>query len=266
MFKLPVFENDSHKGQHGKVLIVGGSHKYYGSPIFNATAAESAGADLITLFLPDAHVQTAKNHSLNLFIESFVHQDLGLKDIALIVQATAKQDAVLIGSGIGMEIDTQHALKLILSEISKPLILDAEALQPEILELERSSPWLITPHKGEYKRLFGEDATPSSVHKLAKKHDMCIVVKGPTDIIADSEQIYLNTTGCPQMRVGGTGDALAGIITSYIAQGLSMFDASVSACHYFGKLGSSIVKNEQNLTTLKMILNYSSFVRNNLKL
>jgi NAD(P)H-hydrate epimerase len=261
VFKLPVFDKSSYKGQHGKVLIIGGSHKYYGPPIFNAAAAESAGADLITLFLPEAHVQTAKNYSLNLFIESFVHQDLGLKDIALIIQAAEKHDAILIGSGIGTDPDSKRAIKLIISEISKPLVLDADALHPDILDVKRNSEWLITPHKGEYKRLFGENPELDSVHKLAQKHNMCIVAKGATDIIAYNDQIYSNTTGCPQMRVGGTGDALAGIITSYIAQGLSIFDAAVSSCHYFGKLGSSLLESEQNLTTLKMIKGYSSFIK-----
>lgn len=257
IFKLPVFDKNSHKGQQGRVMIVGGSHKYYGAPILNALAAQSAGADLITLFLPEAHMQTAKNHSLNLFIECFVHPDLGLKDIAIIIQAAAKQDAVLIGSGIGDEIDTQKALKLILREVAIPMVIDAEALQPDILKLERSAPWLITPHRAEFKRLFGEEATPESVQHLAREHDLCIVVKGPTDIIAYKNDIYLNTTGCPQMRVGGTGDALAGIIASYISQGLPMFEAAKSACYYFGKLGEKLIESQKSLTSFEMIEEYS---------
>ena len=256
-FKLPTFDPNSHKGEKGKVLIIGGSERYHGAPIFSITAAEAAGADLIEAFVPESHAILTKEFALNSFINSFVKGDLGLKDVGAIVNATKRADAMLLGIGLGSESDTLRAIRLILSDISIPTVLDANALHPEILDIERNYSLIITPHKGEYHRLFSEEATEKSVAKNAKKHNICIVVKSRIDIIASPNQLYLNHTGCPQMRLGGTGDALAGIITSYISQGIEPFDAALSACHYYGLLGEKLIKSNKTLTTMDLIKNYS---------
>lgn len=261
MMKLPYFDPNSHKGEKGRVLIVAGSHKYYGAPIFNALAAEQAGADLITLFTSPEHTNTAKSYSLNLFLREFVHQDLGLKDIGFIMQESENNHVMLIGSGLGTDVDTAHAIDLILRDINIPAVIDGDALQKSLLDIKGKHHWTITPHRGEYKRVFGEEATPESVLKNAKKYKLCIVAKGPVDYISDGTELYENHTGCPQMRVGGTGDALAGIIASYIAQGLSAFEASKAACHYFGSLGSYMASEIQNITTLEMIHHYAGFCK-----
>lgn len=261
MIKLPVFDPKSHKGERGKVLIVGGSHKYYGSPIFNAIGAEQSGADLITLFMPKEHIDAAKMYSLNIFLNDFVTQDLGLRDIGMIMQASEHNHAMLIGSGVALDIDTTHAIELILRDVRIPVVIDGDALQPEILQIKKSSKWIVTPHGGEYKRMFGEAVSEQSVLKNAKKHHMCIVAKGTVDYISDGEQVYANHTGCPQMRVGGTGDALAGIITSYIAQGFSPFEASKAACHYFGALGEFLASESHSITTLGMLHTYAQFCK-----
>ncbi|MCE2993605.1 MAG: NAD(P)H-hydrate dehydratase [Alphaproteobacteria bacterium] len=256
-FILPTFDPNSHKGEKGKVLIIGGSHRYHGAPIFSIKAAEAAGADLIEAFVPQVHSILTKEFALNAFINSFVKDALGLKDVGAIINATKRADAMLLGIGLGKETDTLRAIKLILSDVSIPTVLDADALLPEIFEIERNYPLVITPHTGEYQRLFGEDATEESAIKQAKKHNIYIVIKSRIDIIASPNNLYRNHTGCPQMRVGGTGDALAGIITSYIAQGLDPFDASVSACHYYGLLGEHLAKTQKTFTTMDSVRNYN---------
>jgi NAD(P)H-hydrate epimerase len=260
-YKLPKFEKNSHKGEKGKVMIVGGSYKYYGAPIFTALAAENSGADLITLFLPNKHIEVAKNYSLNLFLHAFVQSDLGLKDTGLIIDESTRNHVMVIGNGLGIDADTIRAIVMILKEVKIPCVIDAEALVPEILEIKDKSHWVITPHKGEFQRVFGLEASKDNVVRMAKEHGMTILVKGAVDFIASLDgQLVANETGCPQMRVGGTGDALAGIVASYIAQGLTNFDAAKSATYYFGKVGE-IVSEKDNITAQKLIRNYPKMLK-----
>ncbi len=260
---LPSFDSSSHKGEKGKVLIVAGSHKYYGAPIFTALGAEHSGADLITLFLPEKHLATAKNYSLNLFLDTFIQHDLGLKDIGLIIDEASRNDVLIIGNGVGTDQDTKKAIIKILEEISIPVVLDAEALFPEILNVKRKSEWVITPHKGEFKRLFNLEPTEQNVSSMSKQHDLIILLKAPVDIIAYKGEVHLNKTGCPQMRVGGTGDALAGIVGSYISQGLKPFEAAKSGAYYWGKCGEDYIKHSYTITCLDLIKSYSQCVLKN---
>lgn len=256
--QLPYRDPNSHKGEKGKVLIVGGSDEYYGAPIFTALGAEHSGADLITVFLPEAHIATAKNYSLNLFLHSFVKGGLGLKDIGLIIEAATQNHVLIIGNGIGREQDTVKALLTILKEVKIPVVLDAEALIPEILDISDKSNWLLTPHKGEFKRLFGNEATETDVVAAAANHNLNLLVKAPVDLIASPTRIELNHTGCPQMRVGGTGDVLAGITGSFIAQGLDIFDAACSSAYHFGKKGELLAAKQETFTSLELIKVFSA--------
>lgn len=259
-FKLPIFEDTSYKGQKGKVLIVGGSKRYHGAPIFSLLAAENSGADLITAFIPSFLIPTVHVYSLNVFVRDFVHDTMGLKDIAMILNTANKYDAMLMGIGLDQDDDTKKAMCMIIQDCDIPMILDADALTPQILEFIKGKTCVLTPHAGEYQRLFGAAPTLDNVKENALKYGVTIVVKGPTDYIASPNEFYANPTGCPQMRVGGTGDALAGIITAFISMGLSPFDASRSACHYYGLLGMELAKSQFCLKTLDLINAWPEFL------
>jgi len=259
--KLPEREKSSHKGERGRVAIVAGSKDYYGAPIFNALGAECSGADLITLFLPEQHLQVAKSSSLNLFLREYVKGNLGLKDLGLILKECESNHVLLMGSGLGRDQDTLRVIKLILENVRIPVVLDAEALFPDILEIKHEANWVVTPHVGEFKRLFGMDATEAKVIECAKNHGLTVLLKAPVDIISDGVSTYINATGCPEMRVGGTGDGLAGIVASFISQGFSPFDAACSAAHYFGLAGEDLAKHNYCFTTQEIIKHFPKFIR-----
>jgi len=259
--KLPVRELSSYKGEQGRVVIVAGSKAYYGAPIFNALGAESSGADLITLFLPEQHLQVAKSNSLNLFLHEYVKGDLGLKDLGLILNECERNQVLLMGSGLGRDKDTLRVIKLILESVKIPVVLDAEALFPDILEIKQKSNWVITPHRSEFKRLFGMEATEVNAIECAKKHSITVLLKAPIDIVSNGVSTYINSTGCPEMRVGGTGDALAGIVASFISQGLTPFDAASSAAHYFGLAGEDLAKHNYCFTTDELIKHFPKFIK-----
>ena len=261
-FKLPIHQKNSHKGQAGKVLIVGGSSQYYGAPILTALGAENSGADLITLFLPPEHIQAAKNYSLNLFLYPFKNPYLSEKDSTAILKAAQENHALVIGNGLGKKKETKTAVLKILSGLKIPAIIDAEALFPEILKIKKKDKnFILTPHKKEFERAFNCTATQKNVKQQALNHSIVILLKGPTDIIASSNgKIYENKKNCPQLRVGGTGDVLAGIVGSFISQKLDPYTACCSAAYYFGKSGEKSKKKSKWLSAHKIVYSFSEML------
>lgn len=259
--KLPKRTSGSHKGAQGRVLVVGGSKEYYGAPILGALGAEYSGADLISLSLPKQNETVAKHYSLNFFIRPFKGEDLSDADVQNIIDYSKRQHALVIGNGLGWlgqgNDDTKAALLKILEQIKIPTVVDADGIIPEILNyLDRKVPTAITPHAGEFRRLFNCEPTKENVVECAKQYQLTILLKGTTDFVASSDgELYENKTGCPEMRVGGTGDVLSGIVGSFISQGLTPFEACGSAAFCFGKCGEFLKSNRLCLTAHQAALN-----------
>jgi hydroxyethylthiazole kinase-like uncharacterized protein yjeF len=263
-FKLPTHQKNSYKGHAGKVLIVGGSEEYYGAPILAALGAENSGADLITLFLPSEHVQTAKNYSLNLFLKKFKNSFLSKDNVPHILKEALNHHALIIGNGIGKNKKTVEAVLKILESITIPVIIDAEALIPEILKTKnQNKSFILTPHKKEFERVFDCVALHNNVKQQAVRHSMTILLKGSTDIIASFDgKAHKNETGCSEMKVGGTGDVLAGIVGSFISQGLDPYMACCSAAYYFGKCGEALVKNTRYISAYDLASAFGKAIKN----
>jgi NAD(P)H-hydrate epimerase len=260
--KLPPRNPNSKKGDFGKVLVVGGSPNYYGAPILAACGAEYSGADLITLYLPNSYKETARNYSLNFFLKAFKEDALSVADVENIVSDASQNHVLIIGNGIGKSEKTKQAVLEILSKVLIPVVIDAEGLFPEILQVKPDlAQWVVTPHRAEYKRLFETDFDEQTIAKVAQKHNLVILAKCGTDYIVDTNgNLLANNTGCAQMRVGGTGDVLAGITGSFIAQGLNPFEAACSAAYYWGKCGSLLAQSRKWLTAHNMIKEFPKIV------
>lgn len=250
----PQLPPHTHKGEYGKMLVIGGSSDYYGAPILTALGAECAGADLITLYLPKAHAITAKNYSLNFFVKTFQGTSLTAKDIPAMIQSSQNAHIAILGNGIGKKNTTRHAVVKFLHQVSIPTVIDADALFPEILDIPTKfkQDWIVTPHQTEFERLFQCPFSTENLIEQSHKHNFTIVVKGSTDYIVKKDLFYENHTGCVQMRVGGTGDVLAGIIGSYYAQGLDSFSASCVATHYYGLAGQHLAAKQHCFSALEL--------------
>ncbi|ETO17475.1 hypothetical protein RFI_19849 [Reticulomyxa filosa] len=258
--KLPYKDPNSHKGQKGKVIVIGGSAKYYGAPILTALGAEKAGADLINVYLPSEHMNTAKNYSLNLFLNPFHQENLSNHDVDKIIENANSCDAVVIGNGLDTNAETKLAIIEILKLVKTNIVIDAEAIVPEILSINSNGKWVLTPHQAEFKRLYGNDFTPVFAKEMAQKYNHTLCIKGKLDYVISEKSLYENHTGCPEMRVGGTGDVLAGIIASYIAQGLEPLEACRSAIYYYGNAGIELNLKKNNFTAYDLIKFYPKYL------
>jgi len=229
----------SHKGENGKVAVIGGSKFMHGAPLFSLLAAEASGADLLFACIPACHAEAAKTVSLNVQVHPFRGDDLRAADVEPILELLATMDCAVIGPGIAYA-DTQSmkAIRDIVAEAPCTLVLDAGALQPETISLLQGKTVVLTPHRAELERM---DVAVDDLAECAANARVTIVLKGPTDIIANPEGETLEITGGNAgLSVGGTGDALAGLIAGLLAQGTDQEDAAKLACTIIKKAAEEL--------------------------
>jgi hydroxyethylthiazole kinase-like uncharacterized protein yjeF len=253
-------KKDSHKGDNGKVMIVGGSEMFYGAPILSALGAEYSGVDLVFPFIPPVHVDAAKTYSLNFIIQTFTENHLTMKDVKNILNFSKKADSVVIGPGLGTNPQTKQAAKALLAHLQVPTVVDASALMYSNTFPKTT---VLTPHRGEFKELTGDDPTPKNVQKWAKELKVTIVCKAPEDIIADKDELALNDTGNAMMTVGGSGDVLSGLIGGLIAQGMKPFDAGRYGTEILGEIAEDIANRQANLRAIELAKGITTMMTKN---
>jgi len=233
----------SHKGNFGKLLVIGGSENYSGAPALVGMAAYATGVDLCHIAAPESAASIIAGYSPSLITTKLKGCRLSEKNIKTIESLIERFDAVAIGPGLGDHDETMKAVHHIIQHVKKPLVIDADALKALVNYDHRlPSNTILTPHRGEFKILTGKTVEGSindreTVQKQSKKLGATILLKGSVDIISDGEHIRSNHTGNPGMTVGGTGDTLAGIASAYLAMGAGAFESACAAAFISGRSG-----------------------------
>ncbi|MFA6036360.1 MAG: NAD(P)H-hydrate dehydratase, partial [Candidatus Micrarchaeia archaeon] len=211
---------ESHKGQNGRVLIVGGSWKYYGSPALVAKAALRAGADLAYLLVPDKIAPVVASYSPDFIVWGYAGHSLNGGAFELFEQLAKKTDALVIGNGLSKEAEALDVAARMTERWKKPLVIDADCLG----RVTKAGA-LYTPHVVEFKRMAGEAMRENlkercrQVAGAAKIVNGTVLLKGAVDVISDGKETALSRTGNAGMTCGGTGDTLAGICGAFLAAG-----------------------------------------------
>ncbi|WEL22985.1 NAD(P)H-hydrate dehydratase [Candidatus Nanohalovita haloferacivicina] len=227
-------DEDSHKGQNGKVMVIGGSEKYTGAPALTAQAALRAGADLVKVLTSDHARPVVQGFSENLIVESFGERfDENSLEKALELEEWA--DTTVVGPGL-TDFD-KNALRDFAEEAGN-LVVDAGAIRP----LRRVKA-VFTPHAGEAKIL---EKNYGSLKAFSEETGSTVLLKGGIDTIYSSAGVFENETGCAGMTAGGTGDVLAGIVTAFHAQGLEDKDAARLAAYINGVAGEKAFEKYGN--------------------
>ena len=243
--KLPERPLGSHKGNFGRILLLCGSRGYTGAAALAAMGALRSGAGLVYLGVPEC-IYNIEAVKLNEAIVLPLQDEQGMlaadsiRDIETLLN---KMDCVLIGPGLGQSAGTLEVVLSVLTHFDKPVILDADGINligehKDILR-GRTSPTILTPHEGEFCRLTGQMPVDrmKQASDLANLLGVIVVLKGHNTVITDGAHTYINTTGNPGMAVGGSGDVLAGIITSLVGQGITPIDAAACATWIHGAAG-----------------------------
>ena len=253
--------NSSHKGNNGSILIIGGSKDYHGAPAISGMAAFGAGVDLVYVATPQAASIPIKSASPDLIVKSLEGDYLNLNHLDKILKLADKVDSVLIGPGSSINDETSKLFNILVSKIKKPIVLDADALkQVDISLIKNKKNIILTPHLAEFNKFFNADLkldldsydfnkvdnNISEFQKVTKSIKGTVVVKGKNDLILSSSKFRINRSGNAGMTVGGTGDALAGIITALSSQGLNTFDSACLGVFINGLAGDKAYENYGN--------------------
>ena len=225
---LPPRRRNTHKGESGRVLCIGGGHGRGGAILLCAEAALRSGAGLV-------NVATRERHVLAMLVrrpEAMAHAVESGDDLQPLLAAT---DVVAIGPGLGQDEWGRAMFKLALAS-GKPLVLDADALTLLAAEPQSVTGAILTPHPGEAARLLGIDTASvqrdrhAAAKAMAERYDAVVVLKGAGTVIAAPGQIpRVIGAGNPGMAVGGMGDVLTGVVAALHAGGLDDFNAASAA-------------------------------------
>ena len=242
---LPNRNMTAHKGNFGRILLLCGSRGYTGAAYLAAMGALRTGAGLVYLGVPES-IYAIEAVKLNEPIVLPLPDEDGQLAAAAVDEIRTlllKMDAVLIGPGLGQSKGALAVLKTVLREFHGPVVLDADGInllaQHKFLLRGRTAPTVLTPHEGEFVRLAGDIGTDrrSAAEKLARELGCIVVLKGHGTIITDGVTSYRNPTGNPGMAVGGSGDVLAGMVSSLLGQGIVPLEAAAAAAWLHGAAG-----------------------------
>jgi ADP-dependent NAD(P)H-hydrate dehydratase len=245
--RIPPRRKDSHKGMNGVVCVVGGSRTYHGAPFLCAMGAARTGVDLVYLAVPAMVATPVRSLSPDLIVFPLPDSKLTRGNASRLASWLPETGCIGIGPGLGPQNPNELKNALVaLSAKSQTLVVDADALRPNILDVpdvERAK-MVVTPHAREFERLFGLklpdalDERVPLVKKAAGEHNVVVLLKGPTDVVSDGERVGLNVTHSPAMTVGGTGDVLTGVTSGLAAKGLGRFEAACCAAYINGLAGA----------------------------
>ncbi len=247
---MPKRRENSHKGDYGKLLIVGGSKGMTGAVALASESAIKCGTGLITVGVPESlnpifEVKLTEQMSLPLPDNN---GNLILKSAEKILECAEKYDCLVFGPGIGRNPEITQILREVLKSWQKPLVIDADglyALSKDMDMLKDSSCEIIlTPHEMEFSYLTGYDVKDIQKNRIsysrefAEKYGVTLILKGSNTVISCKNGVqYINIWGNSGMAKGGSGDVLAGMICAFLSRGARAEDASVLGVGYHSLAG-----------------------------
>ena len=263
---LPKRKNDSHKGDNGRVLVIGGSKDYVGAVALAGVAALRSGADWVTIAAPERVGWAVNALSADLVVKKYKGDDFCASRAKELLEFEKGFDAVLIGNGIGM-----HAASFVKKYVSgskKPLVIDADGINNSSADIVKNA--IITPHskelelfllnsgisKDKAKTIINEKGIKIKAEMLKREmqefleKNNVILLKGRIDSIISKDKIAYNKTGNAGMTKAGTGDVLAGLCVGFLSQSKDLFQSAVNAAYFNGLTGEVLLKKKKGFTYL----------------
>lgn len=226
---FPEWVPSKHKGQNGKVAVVGGG-AFAGAPSLAALGSYRSGSDLVHVFVPANSYESVSKFIPELIVHKLDGNQIDSENIKILLKE--KFDSVVIGPGMGKDSESFEAVQLVIDNFDN-IVIDADAIK---LYNFNSKNIILTPHKGEIERL-GIGPTKKDMNAFAFQNNVTIILKGETDFITNGHYFKQNKTGHPRMAVGGTGDVLAGFLGTLLAKGLSGYQSGRLGCYSLGLAG-----------------------------
>lgn len=266
--KFPKRRKDSHKGDNGLVLAVGGSKNYVGAVALAGLAALRSGCDLVKIIAPEKVAWAINTYSPDLVTMKLKEDNFKLKDFKIVKESMEKFDVLLIGNGMGLQNETKEFCKKTIKNIQKFKVIDADAIKSISMNDAENS--IITPHSKELKYfLINSKINKDMINKISyekniiKKSELIkkitqkfldknnvILLKGKIDVIVSKDEIIYVRGGNAGMTKGGTGDVLAGLCAGFLAQSKNLLQSAVNASYFNKKIGDILLKKKKGFTYL----------------
>ncbi|MBI1935665.1 NAD(P)H-hydrate dehydratase [Candidatus Woesearchaeota archaeon] len=266
--KLPKRSSESHKGQNGLVLAVGGSEDYVGAITLAGLAALRSGCDLVKIIAPEKVAWAVNSYSPDLMTVKLKGDFFNLNHLKIIKESMKKFDVLLIGNGIGLDPETKNFCRKAIKEIKKPKVIDADAIKSISMYDAKNS--IITPHSKELEHfLINSKIHKSMIKKLNDENNIIkkskiikkitqkfldknniILLKGKIDAVISKNKIFYNKTGNAGMTKGGTGDVLAGLCAGFLAQDKNIVQSTINAAYFNGLIGDILLKKKKGFAYL----------------
>ncbi|PIN87747.1 NAD(P)H-hydrate dehydratase [Candidatus Woesearchaeota archaeon CG10_big_fil_rev_8_21_14_0_10_32_24] len=257
--KLMDRKKNSHKGENGRALIIGGSEDFVGALTLAGLGALRAGCDIVTIAAQEKVAWTVNRYAPDLITKKIKGNIYTVKQAKDMVRLVEHFDAVLLGNGMTRKGDkfAQYFIK----KCQWPKVVDADALKSMGFKDFQNS--IITPHETELEMMLANSGKDFLIPKLREsapkekaeilqgnlryflQNNNVLLLKGPTDIIISRNKISYNRTGNQGMTKGGTGDVLAGLAVGFLAKSQDLFKSAVAAAYLNGLVGDMLLKKKK---------------------
>jgi NAD(P)H-hydrate epimerase len=250
---------DSHKGDYGRAVLVGGSRGMSGAIALAGMAALRAGAGLVTLAVPDRCLDTVAAYEpclMTVPVPCDASGGMAAAAEGTIGALVQRATVMACGPGLGRTAQIVTLVRSLYTSVALPMVVDADALNA----LAEQSAGLsgaggvriVTPHPGEFRRLSGvaekdPQGQEARAIELARAHQIVVVLKGHRTLVTDGCRSVRNSTGNPGMATGGAGDVLTGILTALLAQGLGPWDAARLGVYLHGLAGDLAARHRTQI-------------------
>ncbi len=242
---LPRRASDTEKRSAGAPLVIAGSAQFPGAAVLCARGAARAGAGYVTVAAPSSAANALRAHLIEQVVVELSDEASPEAVVAELVEISKRNGAVAIGPGLGLDDRTGQIFARFLEANELPIVVDASGLfhLSKRLELLRGKRCVVTPHAGEFARLSGRGTVEAGtrverIREFVDRTGVTTLLKGSDTLIYDGRgPVHINTTGTNALATAGTGDVLAGIIASLLAQGLAPVDAARAGAYWHGLAG-----------------------------
>lgn len=247
-------KKNTHKGDYGHAMVIGGSYGKIGSVVLASRAALKTGAGLCTLFIPHCGYSIVQTN----LPEAMVLTDPDKNKLTQI-DTSLDPDVICFGMGAGKKSETVKAFKNLLQEVDRPMLIDADGLNMlsenrDLLPLLPENS-VLTPHPKELERLIGawkdDFQKIEKVRNFVREHNVILVLKGAYSFVFSEAHVFINNSGNPGMATAGSGDVLSGVIAGLLSQKYEPVHAAVLGVYLHGKAGDIAAekKGEESLVS-----------------
>lgn len=233
----------AHKGDSGRVLVIGGSKQYVGAVALAGIAALRAGCDVVTIAAPEKVAWAVNCLYPDLITVKLRGDYIRHKHLNDIIPLLDQSDVILLGNGIGINNDTKKFCNALMRTYQhKQKVIDADAIK--LLQLQEIQNAIITPHAREFDILLhNSHATEKTLSSVINSN--VILKKGPTDAIISKNKTKKITGGNPGLAKAGTGDVLAGLCAGFLAQSHDLFESACAASQLSKEIGNILLRKKK---------------------